>query len=118
MNFKDEVIQKLGLSLALCSLDDKICVQKITLPEQDNCSAYTVEFNDNKTKYKYTINPELLHPDEIDDMLAYILSFEAKDILGKKIKASKLHSYNSQIDLASEIINGKKDYLLRLCIAL
>ncbi len=113
MNFKDEVIQKLGLSLALCSLDDKIRVQKITLPEQDNSSVYTVEFYDNKTEYKYTINPEHLYPDEINDMLAHILSLESKDILGKKTKATSLQSYNSQIDLASQIINGKKDYLIR-----
>ena len=113
MNFKDEVIQKLGLSLALCSLDDKIRVQKITLPEQDNSSVYTVEFYDNKTEYKYTINPEHLYPDEINDMLAHILSLESKDILGKKTKATRLQSYNSQIDLASQIINGKKDYLIR-----
>lgn len=113
MNFKDEVIQKLGLSLALCSLDDKICVQKITLPEQDNSSVYTIKFNDNNTEYKYTINPETLHADEINDMLAHILSLESKDILGKKKKATSLQSYNSQIDLASEIINGKKDYLIR-----
>lgn len=113
MNFKDEVIQKLGLSLALCSLDDKIRVQKITLPEQDNSSVYTVEFYDNKTEYKYTINPEHLYPDEINDMLAHILSLESKDILGKKTKATSLQSFNSQIDLASQIINGKKDYLIR-----
>lgn len=113
MNFNDEIIEKFGLVLALCSLDDKISVQKSCLPEQDNRSIYIIKYSDNHTSFEYSISPEHLHADEISQMLTSILVIEAKDILGKNINSEQLNSYNSQISLASNIINGKKDFLLK-----
>ena len=110
MNY-NETLQKFGLALALCSLDDKIIIKRIELPGV-NRTQYLISTNEKKSPLDYSIDPENLDIATVENLLKSVLCLEAQNIIHKKINPKKLVSYDSMYDLATKIINGQKDHLM------